>query len=170
MAYYALLAFGIIVLAASAALCIKFGIRLVKVRKAQDEVMKEHPEAKRVFTERGILMMDSFIIVIFLFMGFMEMTNSASSDHLIMPMIMGAVALAYLAQVLRTVVRGTLIIGRHFFMSQDQVCRYRSITKMEPYRNRVYVHVKDGSYIELTQTQADLVSQANKKSGTFNRT
>lgn len=172
MVYYAFLVFGIALFAAACLLCIKMILKLNRIKKAQKKELAEHPEAHKVFTEKGTIMVDSFIIIAFIVMAILEAFVPRSADQASNPglvLVMVAISIFYLAQVIRTLCRGTLIIGRHFFMAEDEVFRFRDIVKSENYRNRIYIHFKDGKIADLSVIQAEYVQEASKKSGTYRK-
>lgn len=64
-------------------------------------------------------MMDAFIIIAFTFMAIMEYltqtnTPDQTPDNPGLILIMCAIVFFYLAQVIKTIGKGTLILGRHF--------------------------------------------------------
>ena len=174
MAYYAFLIFGIALLAAAIFLFIKMLLKLIRIKKAQKKETADHPEARKVFTEKGTVMMDAFIIIAFTFMAIMEYltqtnTPDQTPDNPGLILIMRAIVFFYLAQVIKTIGKGTLILGRHFFMNEDQTYRFRDIRKSEEYRRRIFLHFKDGKVAELSYIQAEAVEEARKKSGNFKK-
>lgn len=169
MAYYALLAISVIVFAGGLFLTVKNTVNMFRIQKKQKAVLKENPDARRIYTEKGMLFLDGFLVLLLGFMGLLEGFRSSSQPDWSMLLLLFGLALAYLARTIKAASNGFIILGKHFFMVGDKECRYRYIREIENYRSHWYAHTNDG-YIEMTARQAELVSEARKKTGALRKT